>query len=130
MEQPDTFIFDAGDYRQLFVQIVSQVCGATVYDISKMPKKDKKILGCKTANVAVKCLPSEFELIKAMFDVYSDEYRKQFVNWEYAFYSVNRLLGKATDGKKSKNSDLLNSMQIAKFEYGINKTNFHKMLQE
>lgn len=127
-EQPDTFIFDAGDYRQLFAQIVGSVCGASVHNIYKIPKKDKRLLGCENANVAVKCKPSEFELIKAMFAVYSDEYRKQFANWEYAFYSVNNLLPKPTEGEESKNSDQLDAEQIAKFEYGINRTNFHKML--
>ncbi|MBO4601610.1 MAG: hypothetical protein J5651_00425 [Salinivirgaceae bacterium] len=129
-ELPDIFFFAAGDYGQLFVQIALSVCTAPIYNVSKMPKREKKLRGCENANVAVKCLPSEFKLIKAMFEVYSDEYRKQFANWEYAFYSVNGLLVKAAEGKKSKDSDLLNAEQIAKFEYGINKTNFHKMLQE
>lgn len=130
-ETPQHFLFAAGKYDQLFVQIVGSVCADTpVYDIRKMPKKRKKILGCENADVMIECLPSEFKLIKAMFEVYSDEYRKQFANWEYAFYSVNGLLKKAADGEKSHNSDILDSWQIAKFRDGIHKTNFHKMLQE
>ena len=123
--------FDAKDFAQLMVQII-RIIGieGRIYDVTTMPKKDKKLVGCPNANIAVDCTKSEYYLIKEMFEVYYSEYKKQLRNFDYAFFAKNNLLPSLDKENTERKDDGIDLQKAMKIMQGVDNVAFNKMLKE
>lgn len=121
----------AKDFSQLMVQII-RIIGieGRIYDVTTMPKKDKKFVGCPNANIAVECTKSEYYLIKEMFEVYYSEYKKQLRNFEYAFFAKNNLLPSVDKENTERKNDDIDLQKAMKLMLGVDNVAFNKMLKQ
>ncbi len=138
-EIPQMHIIRLGDplFKHLFIQLYSKLYGKDrpVYDIRKMPKKDKKILsdagfGDKDADAAIECTPSEFIEIRTLFSIYKDDYERQFKVFRYAYYDRNDLLIESTnDDRELTEEELEHYRKAALMSMVIEKKQIHKMIE-
>ena len=125
-------------FNHLFIQIYRRLFGRErpVYDISTMPKKDKKMLydagyGDKDADTAVECTASEFLEASTLFSIYKEDYERQFKIFRYAYYDRNDLLLECTDDDSELTEEEIKRYRMAALmSMGIEKKQIHKMIEE
>lgn len=138
-EVMEMHIFHLGEsmFRHLFVQLHTKLFGRErpVYDISKMPKKEKKFLyesgfGDKDADAAIECTASEFLEISTLFSIYKEDFNRQFKVFRYAYYDRNDLLIESTGDDSELSEEELERLRMAALmSMGIEKKQIHKMIE-
>jgi hypothetical protein len=129
--------------NNMFIQLLVQICNVVaghdlkVFNVNESAKKAKQELakmgyGDATANIAIECTKAQFIEIKMMFDIYKDDLKKQIDTFMYAYFSKNRLLAKPKEGgeqKEATREELEKAFKAAMMEQGIDKKEFHKMIE-
>lgn len=135
-EETNFYLFDTEHHDQLFVQVFHTFFDVkrAVRDVSRMPKKDRRFfaenkLGDANGTLAVECTKAEYVQIVYLFQSFLADYKKQYAAFEYAYYSVNNLLPKATSETQSKDIDKDIVKQAARLTLGVKQHTVNKAIE-
>lgn len=138
IDKKETYIIDAGDpiFKELFQQMYLVKFGRDrdIWNIEKMPKKDKKLIselgyGDKNANLAIECTKAEFLEINTLFEIYRNDLKEQLETFMYAYFHKNDLLAPADPNHDSTEEDERKALKAMFMAKGIEKKEIHKMIE-